>query len=537
MSRARVLPIFRIMNKRLPLILCLCISTCSAWGQAKLRKMPANINNPAINNYAPYLALDGNSMLYLADVAEDNALTLNYTARIGTDWQDPVILPRTINNHLNYLTGFALSPDGSILYISNSKSNGMGGYDIYSCQRKGNSWAEPVNLLVPINSRMNDACPSPSADGTAFYFMRCEVMNNTLADKCKLMVTFKKPNGQWDEPIELPSFINTGNSQSPRIMGDGETLLFASNKLQPNKGKMDVYITRLKNGQWSVPQPADFINTDADDQFVTASSLGRYLVRDARGTRSNELVELLFPAELRPKTTVKIEGIVSGPENPGSAFISIFDLKDQRKVFSAKPGPDGQFVAYMTEGSVYDLSIEPEKDNFTFFSQVYDLTKEKFPLLEKVKASIKAAASGDEIMLEGISFLARTAELNPSSSQELRRLKRMMEGNPNKSFAITVSMAGYQVDSVRSNPDLTETLIDSVRIPVRYKIDSVTTGTRDSIVVKLRYHNNRTSAQASALRDYFIRQGIKADRVRSSGIAVPEPLPESQKIRVKLTIQ
>ena len=56
----------------------------------------------------------------------------------------------------------------------------------------------------------------------AFYFMRCETMTGTQADRCKLMVARKKTQWTMDEPTELPAFINTGNSQSPRIMGDGK---------------------------------------------------------------------------------------------------------------------------------------------------------------------------------------------------------------------------------------------------------------------------------------------------------------------------
>ena len=53
--------------------------------------------------------------------------------------------------------------------------------------------------------------------------------------------------------------------------------------------------------------------------------------------RVTELVELLFPAELRPKTTIKIEGQVLGPDQPGSAFVSIFDLRNNTKVLQPTP--------------------------------------------------------------------------------------------------------------------------------------------------------------------------------------------------------
>ena len=97
------------------------------------------------------------------------------------------------------------------------------------------------------------------------------------SDNCKILRVKKKPNGQWDVPEELPASINTGNSQTPRIMADGETLVFASNKMAGGKGGMDLYLTRFTNNTWSNPVPLDFVNTDKDDQYVSAAGLGRYL--------------------------------------------------------------------------------------------------------------------------------------------------------------------------------------------------------------------------------------------------------------------
>jgi hypothetical protein len=99
------------MNTRPILVVALVLLTMTAQGQAKVRKLATNLNHPAINNYAPFISLDGNSMVYLADVAEDHALTMNYTTRAGVNWKDPVTLPKTVNNHLNYPKGYALSPD------------------------------------------------------------------------------------------------------------------------------------------------------------------------------------------------------------------------------------------------------------------------------------------------------------------------------------------------------------------------------------------------------------------------------------------
>lgn len=524
------------MKTKILLVATLFLLCQEALGQTKLRKMPPNINHPAINNYAPYISIDGNAMVYLADVAEDHAITMNYTVRDGVNWRDPVIMPKTVNNHLNFPKGYGLSADGKTLYFTNTRSNGMGGFDLYTSQLKGSGWGDPVNMLLPANSKSNEGCPSVSADGSMMFFMRCEKMDFTKADACKILMMKKKSNGQWEDPVELPAYINTGNSQTPRILGDGETLTFSSNKFQPSKGGMDLYFTRLSGGKWSNPQPLDFANTANDDQYVSATSAGRYLMRDAPGQHSNELIEILFPAEARPRGAMKIEGIVTGPDNPSSAFVSVFNTKVQSREFSAKPEKDGAFVVYIKEGGVYDLSVEPEKDDFTFFSKAFNLTGDKIPLLEKVSVTLKPAAPGDEIALEGISFHPNSSEISPTSSQELRRLTRLITGNPDKSFSVLVTLAGYVKDSLRSSADLTEVIADTVRIPVTYNVDSVTVATRDSVVVKSTYHNDRTLQQAKVIGDYLIRAGIPAGRIACSGKAEPEAIPENRKTMVKVII-
>ena len=523
------------MNKKL-LPFALLLAWQMGMCQAKLRKMTTVINHPAINNYAPYISFDGNSIVYLADVGEDNAITMSYSTRMSTNWTEPVVLPKWINNRLNFMKGYALSEDGKTLYITNARSNGMGGFDIYTSQLIGNAWAEPMNMLLPVNSKVNDGCPSISLDGSMMFYMRCDKMDFSKAEGCRILWIRKKPNGQWGEPVELPAYINSGNSQTPRILGDGESLLFSSNKLLPNKGGMDLYMTKMVDGQWSQPQSLDFANTAADDQYVTATSMGMYLVKDAPSQHSSELVELLFPPEVRPGSMVKITGTVAGPDELSSAFVTVFNMKDQTRFFSTRPGKDGVFIAYAKQGGLYELSIDPEKDNYTFYSKVFDLRGEALPSAEKLEVRLTPASPGGEVILEGVSFKPNSSQMTETSSQELRRVSRLMLGNPDKSFAIEVTLLGYQKDSLRSNPDLTEIITDTIRIPVVYKKDSISMATRDSLVVHTTYHNDRTLQEAKVIGNTLIMQGIPPGRIACSGKAEVEAILENRKTVVKIII-
>lgn len=533
-------------------------------GQAKMRKMASNLNHPAINNYAPYISMDGNSMVYLADLGEDHALTMAYTTRQGINWKDPAVLPRNVNHRLNFLKGYALSPDGKTLYLSNMKSNGMGGFDLYTSQLKGAYWEEPENMLLPANSKGHEACPSISLDGNLFFYMRCETMDVNRASGCRILMMKKKANGQWDNPIELPDFINTGNSQAPRIMGDGELLIFSSDRLQPNRGGMDLYFTRYLHGEWSKPLPLDFANTIGDDQYVSATSTGMYLLKESAGQRSSELVEFLFPPDVRPKGTLRIEGVVAGPADLTSPYVTVYDLKDQGKVSSARPNNEGAFVVYMNYGSSYELAVEPADDHFTFFSKLIDLRAETNPMIERLQVNLGPLAPGIELPLEGLQFEPASAILTKSSSLELSRLARLIKGNPEKSFGVEVTLFGFQQDSLRSSADLTEVAYDSSVVKVTYTVtipraprdstaypldsigtpkdsaayrpDSVVTKTRDSVVVRKRYHNDRTLKQAKSIESALIRAGVAPGKLASSGKAVVEAIPERRRTYIQVIV-
>jgi hypothetical protein len=235
-----------------------------AAGQAKTRKLSTSINHPSINLYAPYISADANALLFVSDNAEDNALTPFFTLREAADWREPQPFPKNIYTRSNLLRGYSLSADGKRMYLTTMKSPGVGGFDIVYSDLKGTVWTDPVNLGMPVNSKGHDGCASVTADGNVIYFMRCEKMDPSSADNCKILRSVKKGNGQWGEPEELPAKINTGNSQAPRIMADGETLIFSSNKVQPSKGGMDLFLTRFNGTDWSNPAPLDFVNTEKD---------------------------------------------------------------------------------------------------------------------------------------------------------------------------------------------------------------------------------------------------------------------------------
>ena len=527
------------MRKSLSLTGVFLMIVLTAFAQSKMRRLPGSINHPSVNVFAPYVSADASTLIFISDNAEDNAFVPFFTFREHADWREPQPMPKHIFTRLNFLYGNTLSADGKKLYFSTMKSQSVGGFDMWVSELKGSTWSEAVNMAPPINSKLHDASPSFTTDGATMYFMRCEKMDANKADNCKLFTVSKKPNGEWGDPVEMPANINTGNSQSPRIMADGQTLIFSSSKMAASKGGMDLYVTRLKNGSWSKPEALDFANTEKDEQYVSVAALGRYLLKDEKGKYKNEIVEYLIPDNLRPKGMMKIDGKVSDHAGaPVAAYVSLTDMESNQRVFTGRPNRDGTFLAYIMEGSSYELAVDPEKDNLTFFTKKFDLNSDKIPQIEKVTAVIKPLAPGDELELAHVKFQPYSSEVDISeSATELRRLLRAVKANPNLKFEIQVMLSGYEEDSIQLKSDLTEVYYDSIADTYD---DIDTLGQlyqRDTVYVMATWHNDRTLKQAQSIIRYLVSQGANEGNFSFFGNAIEATAPEEKKLTIKAVVR
>lgn len=117
--------------------------------------MPGNINFSYLQSHA-FVSPD-NQMLFFTSMS-DKGLggTDIYVSLKGEDgkWQDPRILPSTINSGYNEDAPF-LTEDGTLFFSSNGLP-GYGGYDVYKTRLVNGEWTNPENLGQPINTPGDD---------------------------------------------------------------------------------------------------------------------------------------------------------------------------------------------------------------------------------------------------------------------------------------------------------------------------------------------------------------------------------------------
>ena len=235
---------------------------------------------------------------------------------------------------------------------------------------------------------------------------------------------------------------------------------------------------------------------------------------------------------------MKLDGKVTDATGASvPSYISVIDLKTNKRVFSGRPGTNGSFLVYLMEGSQYEVAIDPEQSNITYFTKQYDLTSDKIPQGEKINAVLKPLSAGDELPLEGVRFLPASSNLDPSSFDDLKRLTRVMKANPQFKFEIQVLLNGYYEDTIKSNPDLTEVFYDTLAMPIQ-DIDSLgQLYMRDSIEVRSTFHNDRTLKQAQSVINYLITQGANSSSMTVFGNAIEAVRPEERKTTVKAVVR
>lgn len=169
-------------------------------------------------------------------ITADGGMELSlFTANINADgnWTD---VKAFVHNGTGFSTGFpSLSADGNTLYFASNRSGGQGGFDIYSCTKRGNNWSEPRNLGANINTAGDEI--TPFIDGNTLYFAS----------------DFQTGYGGYDifrtdvsgsEPINLGTSINTSGDDYGLVFHSGvpgsQSGYFISNR-KGGKGKEDIY--------------------------------------------------------------------------------------------------------------------------------------------------------------------------------------------------------------------------------------------------------------------------------------------------------
>jgi len=310
----------------------------------------------------------------IKDTARIKTIKLDiYSSRRNTAtnlWETPV--PFTYNNEAAYSVGDPyITPDGKTLYFTSDMPGGIGGTDIYCCERTNGSWGQPINLKA-INTPANERTPFIATDGTIYF--------STDGDK--------------------------------------------------GMGGLDIFKALPKGSNFGPKQNLGYPINSAQDDFAYVLSAGGssgYLSSNRTGGVGSDDIYSFTPLNT---ATYNLEGVVYDKFTRHPIGNSTVTLTRPKGILSkVQTNSAGQFSFVLNENSDYQLKGEKNAylaDNLNTFSttSLAPSTVVKRNLyLEKIE--LKKA-----IRVDNIYYDLDKSDIRPDAALELDKLIMILKDNP-----------------------------------------------------------------------------------------------------------
>jgi outer membrane protein OmpA-like peptidoglycan-associated protein/Tol biopolymer transport system component len=351
-------------------------------------KKPA-ISDPIQIEYAPTIQADGRVIIFEAQSKRSYQL---FQTRISDGkWQKPESITR-INesgDSTALIGGPSLSFDGNELYFF---KDATGNSEILFSTRQKDGWSKPELIGSPINSAGYEGFPSISADGSTLYFVRQNFEGPTSKELKKeaqfclgIYKSVRDKSGKWGPPEKLPWPINQDCEKAPKIMADGRTLIFSSNR-PGGKGGYDMYQSKLNDlGEWGMPESLAFVNTDKDNQLPCISAEGdlMYYTYD-----NNDIYSVVIPPKLRQFMNNIVQGYITDEDTKKGigAEIVVTDAFTSEVVLRTESNSDdGRYTVVLPVGRSFNFEFrKPDYSSYTYSLDIR--SKKKY---EEITLNIK----------------------------------------------------------------------------------------------------------------------------------------------------
>lgn len=241
-----------------------------------------------------------------------------YTKEVDGVWTEPQPAPFISDFDRMYYEPHITSDGKRLLFLSNMQvnENEPVTQNIWAVDRQDDSWEEPYNLGVPVNSDGNEFYPSTTRDGTLYFTRKIkgEPVHNIYRSKFM--------NGAYLEPEKLPTQVNCGlDRYNAFVDPDERFIIVPARGMEDSFGGTDYYIVyRDKGDNWSEPvNLGPKVNTKSGREYSCSLSPDKkYFFFMSSRTQSIDLNQGTFPSylELRERFS-----------KPGNGNSSIYWMK------------------------------------------------------------------------------------------------------------------------------------------------------------------------------------------------------------------
>lgn len=459
--------------------------------------------------YFPVLTADGEQILFTKrDGIGNNDKEDIFMAFVSAEgnWSKPQSVAQAINSPYNEGT-CSITADGNILiYTSCDAPDSHGSCDLYIAYKQNGMWQKPKNMGKNVNSRSWDSQPSLSADGRILFFSSNRKGGYGGND---IWYSVIQTDGTWSEAKNLGKVVNTAKDEiSPFMFFNNEILFFSSNGHQ-GFGGMDIFLSRVKNGEFSEPENLGLPINDQLDQvalFITAQKDYAYYTELTTNESENDrslLYRFKFPKEIYLGENLTVtEGKVLNAETgePIDATLSLVSLVNDSTLYQFKAdGKTGAFTMLYPEKSVSGLYVEKKG----FLPKIYNVERDHIENVKDLQVELEPIASGKEFVFENVFFEFDRYDLKSESISSLKMLVKFLTENPNVNILVT----GH-TDNIGS----------------------------------AEYNQNLSFQRARSVAEYLVKSGLLEGRAMTDGKGDTEPMvvndsAENQALNRRITIK
>ncbi len=451
-------------------------------------KNPLALVNSPLDEQNPVLSPDGKTLYFTIANHPQNIAgkrdpgDIWISRWIENAWSAPIHGGPVLNNR-GYNGVAGISRDGSQLYLlSHYTKAGVNPttQGISVAQQNGMDWSQPKNISIPYFLNRSSMLSGHWQEDQSVFVFSAESYNSLGGED--LYVT-RQREGQWTEPINLGSTINTTfQEMSPTLSGDGRKLYFASNGRRGGLGSFDIYVAeRLDESwtNWSLPvNLGQQINSEGRELFYrsyesqkvalytsTSNSDGYGDIRIFKDSLQTPLVvdTLIKIVEAKRDTNivtdrrVKISGRVSNSKSGEPITARVIFRSDS--MYSTMSSRDGSYSLYVPSTKVY--SIEVEAKGFVNISERLDIHTFEMKTLE-MNFRLQPIEVGAIVSLKSILFEIGTTKLLEESYEELNVVVDFLKSNPK----VEIELEGHTDNrgDMKKNQVLSQQRVDKIKI-------------------------------------------------------------------------
>lgn len=406
----------------------------------EMKKKPVRVLSdlfaPWLNDYPgacnPVLAKNDSVFIFTQKTEDKTRILCSWKSK---EWEKPRDITQQLGGY-DRLYSNSITGDGKtlVLFIDDGDDG-----NLYFSQRHDTVWSKIRNFGRPVNTIYWESHGFITPDANSIY-----IASNRPGGfgELDLWVSEKKPDGSWDNPVNLGERINTPyNEDTPFFDPDNEALIFSSDG-HISMGNYDVFRSVIRAGNWTNPvaMPYAFNTTAANTSFILNNNAPGFVASiydDKSEERNIYAIVGVDPAD--ELTTA--EGSVTLADGmqvePSKAQLRLTDAAKGTLIKTVPLNNDGTFKFDFKPGE-YKLYVSHEgyeNDTISLSLPLYFLSQ----YMAVNSKLVPVETSESFLAITNILFEFDKYDLNSEARSALEAVKSILINHPD----LKIEVAGY----------------------------------------------------------------------------------------------